>query len=251
VLIQFSLVYAVLERRGVMKGRWTRLAGSAPILVLVLPLLLVPALQGVPAPFPAPEQFLPGLWYFGFFGVFFLLGAVIYRDPSILERMRPWSPWLALASVALYAVYFSMLPREVSMEQAMASLGTQPFSWRHLGMSVLEAYISVHMTLVALVAGQALLNRASPLMRLVADSSYWVYIIHLPVLFWIQFLLLDTDWNIWLQFGISSFGTLAIGMASYLLLVRWTPIGWMLNGRKRKAVSSSPGPLGGTVATTD
>jgi hypothetical protein len=40
-------------------------------------------------------------------------------------------------------------------------------------------------------------------------------------------------------------------MASYLLLVRWTPIGWMLNGRKRKAVSSSPGPLGGTVATTD
>jgi peptidoglycan/LPS O-acetylase OafA/YrhL len=88
-------------------------------------------------------------------------------------------------------------------------------------------------------------------MRLVADSSYWVYIIHLPVLFWIQFHLLDSDWNIWVQFLVSSFGTLAIGFASYLLLVRWTPIGWLLNGRKRKIAASDPGPLGGAVATTD
>lgn len=27
--------------------------------------------------------------------------------------------------------------------------------------------------------------------------------------------------------------TLLIGALSYLLLVRWTPIGWLLNGRRR------------------
>jgi peptidoglycan/LPS O-acetylase OafA/YrhL len=81
------------------------------------------------------------------------------------------------------------------------------------------------MTIVCLVAGKAFMDRGGRTIRLIADSSYWVYIIHLPVLFVVQFLLLDTDWNLWLKFTVSSFGTLAIGMLTYIVFVRWTPIG--------------------------
>ena len=54
----------------------------------------------------------------------------------------------------------------------------------------------------------------------------------LPVLFQIQFWLLDVEANLWIKFAISSFGTLAIGILTYAALIRWSPIGWMLNGRR-------------------
>lgn len=70
-------------------------------------------------------------------------------------------------------------------------------------------------------------------MRFMADSSYWIYIIHVPLLFALQYQLMDQEWN-WLSKFVVSLGlTLIIGVASYVLLVRWTPIGWMLNGKKK------------------
>ena len=88
------------------------------------------------------------------------------------------------------------------------------------------------MTLVCLVAGKTLLDKANKAFRYIADASYWIYIIHLPVLWGIQFCMLDTDWNLWIEFLVASFGTLLIGLITYAILVRYTPIGWMLNGRR-------------------
>jgi len=243
-LFQFYLVYAVLSRTGLLDGQWTQVLTTPKFIVIALPVLMVPALASVAAPTPAPEQFIPQAWSFGFFGLFFLVGSRLFRDPEAITRLKPWAPWLLLSSAVLYGILYSLMPRSVSLEEAMATAGGMPFSWRHLGMSVLEAMVSVHMTVVCLVAGQSFLNHANKIMRLVADSSYWVYIIHLPVLFMIQYQLLDVDWNLWVKFACSSLGTLAIGFVSYLILVRWTPIGWLLNGRKRQSVAAGIGDMG-------
>jgi hypothetical protein len=50
-------------------------------------------------------------------------------------------------------------------------------------------------------------------------------------------MLLDSDWNICIKFFVSSFGIIGIGLITYILIVRWTPIGGMLNG-KRKSIKS-------------
>ena len=71
------------------------------------------------------------------------------------------------------------------------------------------------------------------LMRFFSDSSYWIYIIHLPLLFAVQYQLMDQDWSLLAKYTASVGITLAIGAVSYIALVRWTPIGWMLNGRKK------------------
>lgn len=93
--------------------------------------------------------------------------------------------------------------------------------------------MAVWMTLVCLVLGKRFLNTPSRSMRFMADSSYWIYIIHVPLLFALQYQLMDQEWN-WLSKFVVSLGlTLIIGVASYVLLVRWTPIGWMLNGKKK------------------
>jgi len=233
-LCQFYIVYVVLHRLGIFSMRWNQTLSSVRFLVYVLPLLLVPALFTQTVPHPAPEQFMPRLWSFGYFGIFFLLGSHLFRNQGVIDKLKPYAIWMGASSLVLYTILYYYVPKSFSLQDLMAMQQGASASWPHFGMSILEAYISVHMTFACLVAGKALLDNANAAFRYIADSSYWVYIIHLPLLFYIQFLLLDVSWGIWIEFGISSFGTLGIGVLTYALFVRRTPIGWLLNGKKTK-----------------
>jgi hypothetical protein len=44
---------------------------------------------------------------------------------------------------------------------------------------------------------------------------------------------MDKEWGLLAKYSASVGITLLIGIVSYVIFVRWTPIGWMLNGRKR------------------
>ncbi len=240
-LCMFYVVYVALEKTGVLSMKWAGVFSSPKFLVFVLPLLIAPALAGQWKPHPAPEQFVPQLWSFGFYGFFFLVGAQFFRRKELIDELRPWVPWLTATSLVLYAVLYYYLPKSVTLEEAIAVMQGVPIDAREAGLGLLEAVIAVHMTLVCLVAGKRFMDRASPAVRYIADSSYWVYIVHLPLVFFIQYLLLDTEWNLWIEFAISSFGTLAIGLISYAILVRYTPIGWLLNGRRGRQQEPSMG----------
>jgi hypothetical protein len=68
--------------------------------------------------------------------------------------------------------------------------------------------------------------------RYIADSSYWLYIIHLPILFHINILVADAEWH-WLpKFLLYNLLAFAIMLPSYHYLVRSTWIGALLNGRR-------------------
>lgn len=231
-LVQFYIIYALLYRFGVLAMNWTKILGNAKFVLFALPLLMVPALFTQSSPYPAPEQFLPKLWSFGYFGLFFLLGSFIFKNQSLINKVRPFAPWSLFGSIVLYIFVYRNFPATIGLQDVLAFQAGPSPSWKHFGVSTLEAYISVHMTFVCLVAGKALLDKANVTFRFIADSSYWIYIIHLPVLWAIQFRLLDTEWNLWIEFAIASFGTLIIGLISYIVLIRHTPIGWMLNGKR-------------------
>ena len=72
-------------------------------------------------------------------------------------------------------------------------------------------------------------------MRWLADASYRVYLVHLPVLFAIQYRLLDLEVHWSAEFAIATVSTLALSFASCQLLVRHTVIGTLLNGKPAKA----------------
>lgn len=195
--------------------------------MLLFPLLLVPGLLLVESPFPAPDKLLPQLWAFGFFGLFFALGYWIFSTQDFIDRFQPYVAILFIASLLLYAGYYFFMPKEFTFPSI-------PFEFpQNIIVKLCEAYISVWMTLVCLVAGKRYVNSHSRTMRFFSDSSYWIYIIHLPVLFAVQYQLMDKDWGLLAKYSASVGITLLIGVVSYVLFVRWTPIGWMLNGRKR------------------
>ncbi|WP_293747153.1 acyltransferase family protein [uncultured Paraglaciecola sp.] len=229
----FFIVTAVVVKW--VKFDWmSRIVKSPKLFLLLAPLLLVPALITQHTPIPAPEQFIPQLWSFGFFGLFFLFGYGLFSHQDFLDKLQPYV-WMMLGtSVAAYILFFEIYPRHTSMQEIMTVMATSPaIDLKQAGLATLQAYISAFMSLALLIVGRKLFNKQNDSMKLIADSSYWVYLIHLPVLMWLQFYLLDKEWPMLIEFLLSSFGTLFIGLISYVLFVKWTPIGWLLNGKKK------------------
>ncbi len=229
-LFMFCLVAALLWKYRGFQSQWMGRLCTPKTILLIFPLLLIPSLASVPMPHPAAERIYPEIWSFGFYGLYFLLGFMIYHKQSLLDELKPYAHWLLLLSLGLYYVWFIEISQRTF---TIETLFNHQFRWQDLPYAAIEALISVFMTVCCLVYGKLFLDRKNAILRVLSQSSYWVYIVHLPVLFWIQFLLLDVELNLWLKFSISSFGTLAIGIISYYLLVKWTPIGWLLNGRKK------------------
>lgn len=196
----------------------------------LLPVLLVPALAAVTAPHPAPEGLFPQFWAFGFYGPFFVFGYLLFGHEVLIERLRRFAPWLLLASVALYGVFWYLLKRHLPTAADPSATAL---------IAAVEAGISVWMTCVCLVAGRSLLNRSNRLLRYLSDASYWVYIVHLPILFVIQYRLMDMAWEWGAKLAVSVIATFAICLLSYHLLVRKTVVGKLLGARL---------PATGTVA---
>ncbi len=206
--------------------------------LVLLPLLMVPAMLTQPVPHPAAERIYPEIWSLGFYGLFFLYGLFIYNDQSLIEKIDRYKLVLLILSVGAYSYFQTTMPEKLTFMEAM-QFATQgiPLTLERVIQVVLECFIAVYMTLVCVCYGKKFLNTKNKVFRYISDSSYWVYIIHLPVIFFIQYWLLDQDYNLWTEFLISSFGTLIIGFITYSLLVRWTPLGTLLNG-KRKPIFS-------------
>jgi peptidoglycan/LPS O-acetylase OafA/YrhL len=195
-------------------------------LLIILPLLLTPALTLVSTPFPAPDSFFPQLWSFGFFGLFFAAGYFIYQQQEVLDKFKHYILALLIVSLALYGFYFTLLPELLSITPTQDSFA------KKLLLAVLEAIIACWMTIVCLTAGKKFLNYRNRFLRFLSDSSYWVYIVHLPIVFAVQYPLMDMDLSLITKYSLSVIITFLISILSYLLIVRWTPIGWLLNGRK-------------------
>lgn len=199
-----------------------RLAGLPPlVLVLALPLPLALALAGTGVPWPAPESLLPALWALAFFGLYFAFGYQVFHRPAMLDRLCPLAPWLLGGGIAAYALLFW------SSHGFTASQVTPLRRSMHL---LLEAGAGLWMTLWCLLAARRWLAGRNVAMRWLADASYWVYLVHLPMLFAIQYPLLDLPWHWGAKFAISTASTLMLSFASYALLVRHTPLGRLLNG---------------------
>ena len=87
------------------------------------------------------------------------------------------------------------------------------------------------------VVGVALrfFSNENPTRRYIADSSYWLYLIHLPIVVGLQILVSQWPWP-WvakyvLVVGVST----PVMILSYRYMVRGTFIGALLNGRRRSA----------------
>lgn len=99
---------------------------------------------------------------------------------------------------------------------------------------VLQVVYAWLMTFGAMGLARSVLSRESKVMRYVSDSSYWLYLAHLPLIIVGQAIVRGWPIPAFAKFLLVCTVTSALLLASYQLFVRYTAIGTLLNGPRRR-----------------
>jgi peptidoglycan/LPS O-acetylase OafA/YrhL len=214
---------AVDRLTGALVGPWTPVVLAAP---LALALWRDPAWIAFFA-VPTPDAgVIPDTAALVGFGLAFGLGFLLDRRRDLLDRIAAWSPlFLALAVVAGAGAWsLAGGPRLAPM--------VEPTPEKALAAAVVA--VAVYASALA-AAGLCLrfLSGVSPIRRYLADASYWIYIVHLPLVMLAQVQVQAWPGPWWAKLAGVSLAVLALGLGSYALLVRHTVLGRWLNGRRR------------------
>lgn len=176
---------------------------------------------------PTPDiGLVPNLPAFAGFGTAFLFGYLLHRQPALLARISAlWPVNLGLAIIGgITALMLAGGPAPV--------LTPVPETTAKIGLALLYAGAAFAVSLAATGLALRFLDAERPAMRYIADASYWVYILHLPIVVAGQVLLLPMAMPWWAKLAIVITGSTVLLLVSYHLLVRSTFIGGWLNGRR-------------------
>jgi len=196
------------------------------LLLLLLVLLMLPPLSLVPAPVPAPEWIFPALWALWFYGLFFACGYAVFRHADALARYSADRRVLLGLGALSYAVFYQLLPADLRAQQ--------PQGWTKLVVIFCEASGALCWTLAALLYAKRYLNRSNSLLRYLSGVSYWVYLVHIPLLFLVQFGMTDLPWPAGAKYLVAILVTLSGCLLSFHLLVKPTLLGKMLLPNKAR-----------------
>lgn len=219
-------------------GRWADRAlasGLAPLL-LATPTAAVLYRKadwvlwfGIPTP---DTGLLPQLPAMVAYGTAFGFGWLLQRRADRLDALaRLWPVNLGLA-VALSATCLALagLRPDLSAATAIGGIeGPSPIRWGYATAYALSVWT---WTLGLLGAAMRFLSGESAVRRYLSDASYWLYLVHPPIVFGLQVMLMEVPlhWSIKLPAILGV--TMALLLATYHLLVRSTALGELLNGRR-------------------
>ncbi|WP_165226565.1 acyltransferase family protein [Aquisphaera insulae] len=152
-----------------------------------------------------------------YYGIFFGFGALYYFDGDERNELGKGWPWLL--PLALSILFFG----------GLMAIPNRPLS------SVLQPAYAWAMCFGMIGLFRRLHPDENRAIRYVSDSSYWLYLAHLPIVLAAQAIVRDWTLGSFWKFSIVFLGTSALLLASYQLLVRHTWLGWLLNGTRHRA----------------
>ena len=180
-----------------------------------------------------PDQGLqPNIPVLVIYGSFFVLGWMLSRQRELISQFARLTPqrWI-LAGLGIAAI---LLLGEIERDP-----GHPHYVAAHVAYAV--SYALTMWSLVSLTIGvfKKLCQRPNAFIRYIADSSYWMYLVHLPVVVWLQVAVAELPLHWSLKLAFISMITIAFSLFTYDLFVRSTFIGGVLNGRRRDRVMVS------------
>ncbi len=235
LLAMFYLALALLHPLLSRSGRWgERVVGVLlqpwAIVVLAAPLCLALYLQpywvmwfGIPTP---DTSFVPNLPAVLAYGGAFAFGWLVQQRADVLPMWeRRWACNLALAVACTL----------LCLGQAGLAPMLMPVPQGQLKLTYAACYsLGAWAWALALIGmAQRFLNRHSAALRYLADASYWIYLVHLPLIVALQVMLAPLSWPWVLKFLLILAVAFAVMLATYASLVRRTIVGVVLNGRKK------------------
>jgi glucan biosynthesis protein C len=174
---------------------------------------------------PNPLRLLHHAW-------FFAVGTWMFAARDQLPRLKRLAPAFLALAVPIFAI------RAILMRDD-AETSLRGFSaWASVGSAALFGWLSL-LSLIGL--SLRIFTRSTATIRYLADSSYWIYLTHFPVVGLAQVGLYPLPWPAWVKFAISLSATLALGLLSYHGLVRYWAIGRRLHGIRSRRIAARQG----------
>ncbi len=227
----------------------------APSLLIATPLCLVGLIpltaltQSWQANFgpDTSAALIPAPHVLGHYAVFFGFGALMFSVRGAADRLgRTWWIYLPVAATACYIAL-----RLTHDPMAFAGRGLDAETGARLGL-LMQAVFVWTTSFGLLGVTRRLLSRPSARVRYVSDSSYWLYVAHLPIVVAGQFALAYVPLPPLLEFALLTIATTAALLLSYHWFVRYTWIGRLLNGPRTRRDRSSPStPMAQSANSTE
>jgi glucan biosynthesis protein C len=207
-----------------LKGHLAPFALALPIYLLLITLPDWHWWAGIPTPDYSLD---PNPISLGIYLYLFLLGWVLDRQRPLLNVIK--ERWIENLVIGLTATTLCLTVTGWR-SAALQDIASNP-----------DVYVYAAAYSIAIMAltqsfigcGMAFFNKQSPIMRYLADASYWIYIWHLPVVFGMSTLLMDVNLHWIVKYPSILALTLLPFIVSYDLFVRSTIIGKSLNGKKQ------------------
>ena len=230
-LALFYLAIALTHRLPARLGAFTRwMLHPAALVLLAAPLCLCLYLQpywvmwfGVPTPDQSLVPTLPALTGYG---MAFVFGWLAQVQPDVLDLWR--RRWLAHLLVACLCTAWCMAQVGVT-----PLLMPAPQNLHKLAYAASYSLGAWSWALALIGMAQRFLNAPSRVRRYLADASYWIYLVHLPLVVALQRLVAPLDWPWALKFLLLLAAAFGLMLGTYARFVRRTVVGVILNGHKK------------------
>ena len=168
---------------------------------------------------------LDGDVYIAYFW-FFIFGLVLYRSRHLLHEFERYAWQHVIAGLLVYLILsYWIWPNVLNFQ---SQIGIDGYIVTSIMASILVWLMFFGLTGIFM----KYFNQSSRYVRYIVDASYWIYLIHLPIVVLIPGLIVATGLSAMVKIFIVLSITFIIGLLTYDLFVRSTILGVLLNGKK-------------------
>lgn len=159
--------------------------------------------------------------------ILFFFGYGLFGRKKLFNDLKSYWPYYLGFSVIVFVIYLWVSPKVVDLYNSGED--TEGLGLLYV---ILKAVCAITFSYGFIGLSERKFGSHSKIWRWFSDSSYWVYIIHLPIVTLITFGLFQVSIPIEIKFLLSVFLTFTITLITYKYFVRRTFIGFFLNGRR-------------------
>ena len=205
----------------------------SPVLYLwLIPLTMLPELLMAPSRFGPDKSagLVPNPVVLSFYAIFFGFGALYFDSHDHAGRIgRRWWITLPVCLLVIFPLAYELTKGDFGFRS------TLPYPEFHATIAVmLQATYAWLMTFSLMGLFRQLFSGRSRTMRYLSDSSYWLYVSHLPLVVLFQFSLRGLALPALVKDGVIVAGTMCILLIAYEKWVRYTWLGRLLNGPRTR-----------------
>ena len=166
----------------------------------------------------------------GYYFIFFFYGALYFDSNDEKGKLgKYWDITLPLAILLVFPLGLEFATGHLEFRHELADRS----QYRLIAVILQVAYVWL-MTCGSIGLFRRCFSQESARMRYISDSSYWLYLAHVPLLMAMQFAISEIPLPAIVKVIATVVVCSALLLISYEYCIRYTPIGTLLNGPKKR-----------------